>query len=40
VLNYLVSPAYNVRALEALATGAERAGRTLADVDRPQLVVC
>jgi 5,10-methylenetetrahydromethanopterin reductase len=40
VLNYLVSPDYNRRALEALAEGAGRAGRTLADVDRPQLVVC
>jgi 5,10-methylenetetrahydromethanopterin reductase len=40
VLNYLVSPAYNGRALEALAAGAERAGRTIDDVDRPQLVVC
>jgi 5,10-methylenetetrahydromethanopterin reductase len=40
VLNYLVSPAYNQRALAALAAGADRAGRTLADVDRPQLVVC
>jgi 5,10-methylenetetrahydromethanopterin reductase len=40
VLNYLVSPGYNQRALEALAAGADRRGRTLADVDRPQLVVC
>lgn len=40
VLNYLVSPAYNVRALEALERGAAKAGRVLADVDRPQLVVC
>jgi 5,10-methylenetetrahydromethanopterin reductase len=40
VLNYLVSPAYNRRALEALAEGAARAGRTVDDVDRPQLVVC
>lgn len=40
VLNYLVSPAYNQRAMEQLATGAERAGRTVADLDRPQLVVC
>jgi 5,10-methylenetetrahydromethanopterin reductase len=40
VLNYLVSPDYNRRALEALAAGADRRGRTLADVDRPQLVVC
>ena len=40
VLNYLVSPAYNDRALAALSEGADRAGRTLDDVDRPQLVVC
>jgi 5,10-methylenetetrahydromethanopterin reductase len=40
VLNYLVSPQYNGQALEALAVGAARAGRTLADIDRPQLVVC
>ncbi|HWL44280.1 MAG TPA: LLM class flavin-dependent oxidoreductase [Ilumatobacter sp.] len=40
VLNYLVSPAYNVGALEALARGAARVGRTVADIDRPQLVVC
>jgi 5,10-methylenetetrahydromethanopterin reductase len=40
VLNYLVGPAYDHQALEALAAGAERAGRTLDDVDRPQLVVC
>jgi 5,10-methylenetetrahydromethanopterin reductase len=40
VLNYLVSPAYNVGALEALARGAAKAGRTIDDIDRPQLVVC
>ncbi|MFP5489166.1 MAG: LLM class flavin-dependent oxidoreductase [Acidimicrobiia bacterium] len=40
VLNYLVSPEYNVRALDALERGAAKAGRTIADVDRPQLVVC
>ena len=40
VLNYLVGPAYNAQALEALAAGAARGGRTLDDVDRPQLVVC
>jgi 5,10-methylenetetrahydromethanopterin reductase len=40
VLNYLVSPDYNERALGHLATGLERAGRTLEDLDRPQLVVC
>jgi 5,10-methylenetetrahydromethanopterin reductase len=40
VLNYMVSPAYNDGAMERLAAGARRAGRDLADVDRPQLVVC
>lgn len=40
VLNYLVSPDYNQSALEALAIGADRAGRSLDEIDRPQLVVC
>ena len=40
VLNYLVSPDYNARAMEALGAGAAKAGRTLDDIDRPQLVVC
>lgn len=40
VLNYLVSPAYNDRALDHLARGAARAGRSVDDIDRPQLVVC
>lgn len=40
LLNYMVSPAYNAQALAALAKGAEKAGRSLDDVDRPQLVVC
>ena len=40
LLNYLVGPAYNDEALAHLAAGAERAGRTLDEVDRPQLVVC
>jgi 5,10-methylenetetrahydromethanopterin reductase len=40
VLNYLVSPTYNARAMEHLAAGAARAGRTVDDLDRPQLIVC
>jgi 5,10-methylenetetrahydromethanopterin reductase len=40
VLNYLVSPSYNVGALEALQRGAAKVGRTLDDIDRPQLIVC
>jgi 5,10-methylenetetrahydromethanopterin reductase len=40
VLNYLVSPSYNEGALHALERGAARVGRSLDEVDRPQLVVC
>lgn len=40
VLNYCVPPEYNDEALARLQAGADRAGRTLADIDRPQLVVC
>jgi len=40
LLNYLVSPEYNEKALDALAEGASRADRSLDDIDRPQLVVC
>ena len=40
VLNYLVSPEYNRKALQLLEKGAKKADRSLDDVDRPQLVVC
>ena len=40
VLNYLVSAGYNKQAMEHLEIGAERAGRSVDDLDRPQLVVC
>jgi 5,10-methylenetetrahydromethanopterin reductase len=40
VLNYCVPPEYNDNALELLASGARLAGRSLADLDLPQLVVC
>jgi 5,10-methylenetetrahydromethanopterin reductase len=40
VLNYCVPPEYNDEALASLKIGAERAGRSLAEIDRPQLVVC
>lgn len=40
VLNYCVPPEYNDQAIERLEVGAKRAGRSLDDVDRPQLVVC
>jgi 5,10-methylenetetrahydromethanopterin reductase len=40
LLNYLVGPRYNATALEHLAAGAARVGRSVEDIDRPQLVVC
>ncbi len=40
VLNYCVPPAYNDRAMELLDKGARKTGRTVEDLDRPQLVVC
>ena len=40
VLNYCVPPNYNDKALELLEAGAKLSGRTLEDIDRPQLVVC
>jgi 5,10-methylenetetrahydromethanopterin reductase len=40
VMNYCVPPEYNIKALELLEKGARKSGRTLDDIDRPQLVVC
>lgn len=40
LLNYLVSPAYNREAMNQLRTGAARVGRSLEEIDRPQLIVC
>ncbi|MBW7881758.1 MAG: LLM class flavin-dependent oxidoreductase [Caldilineaceae bacterium] len=40
VLNYCVPPEYNIEAMEQLERGAARAGRSLNEIDRPQLVVC
>lgn len=40
VLNYCVPPEYNDRALELLEKGARKAGRSLDEIDRPQLIVC
>jgi 5,10-methylenetetrahydromethanopterin reductase len=40
VLNYCVPPEYNINALELLETGAKKAGRSMKDIDTPQLVVC
>jgi 5,10-methylenetetrahydromethanopterin reductase len=39
-LNYLVHPDYNLRAMDALEVGAKRAGRSIDDIDRPQLMIC
>ena len=40
VLNYLVSPKYNEMAMAQLEIGARKAGKSIDDIDRPQLVVC
>lgn len=40
LLNYMVAPAYNAQAMASLAAGAAKAGRSVDDLDRPQLVVC
>jgi 5,10-methylenetetrahydromethanopterin reductase len=40
VLNYCVPPDYNHEALEQLEKGAKSAGRSLDEIDRPQLIVC
>lgn len=40
VLNYCVAPKYNEKALELLKNGLKKSGRTLDQLDRPQLVVC
>jgi 5,10-methylenetetrahydromethanopterin reductase len=40
VLNYLVKPEYNEEAMYHLEIGAKRAGRSIDEIDRPQLIVC
>lgn len=40
VLNYCVPPEYNIQAMERLEAGAAKAGRSIDEIDRPQLIVC
>lgn len=40
VLNYVVSVDYIKKAVGLVEKGAQKAGKTLADVDRPELLVC
>ncbi len=40
LLNYLVSPEYNRKALEHLREGANWADRSFGEIDRPQLIAC
>ena len=40
VLNYVVSVDYIKRAVSLVEQGAKKAGKTLTDVDRPELLVC
>ncbi len=40
VLNYVVSVDYIQRAIALVERGARKAGRSLAEIDRPELIVC
>lgn len=40
LLNYLVSPSYNLQVMDELERGARKAGRALSAIDRPQLILC
>lgn len=40
LLNYLVSPEYNEKALESIKRGAQKAGRRADEIDTPQLIAC
>ena len=40
VLNYCVPPDYNDLYMKNLKIGAEKAGRSMDEIDRPQLIVC
>ncbi|TPW16090.1 MAG: putative dependent oxidoreductase [Acidimicrobiaceae bacterium] len=40
VLNYVVSPGYIRAAVDLVATGAAKVGKTIDDIDRPELLVC
>lgn len=40
VLNYVVSTDYIQKAVALVEKGAQKAGKTLADIDRPELLVC
>jgi 5,10-methylenetetrahydromethanopterin reductase len=40
VLNYLVSVDYIQNAVELVSQGAAKAGKTIEDIDRPELIVC
>jgi len=39
-MNYCVPVEYNKMAMENIEIGAKRVGKTIDDIDRPQLVVC
>ncbi|MDX1523429.1 MAG: LLM class flavin-dependent oxidoreductase [Anaerolineae bacterium] len=40
VLNYCVPPEYNDEAIARLKVGLDKSGRSLDDLDRPQLMIC
>lgn len=40
VMNYCVPPEYNDQYMKHLKIGTEKSGRSINDIDRPQLIVC
>jgi 5,10-methylenetetrahydromethanopterin reductase len=40
VLNYLISPEYTSKCVESLKAAASGVGKSLSDIDRPQLIAC
>lgn len=40
LLNYMVSPKYNQMAIRQLEIGLKQSGRSIYDIDRPQLIMC
>jgi len=40
LLNYMVSPKYNQMAIRQIEIGLKQSGRSIYDIDRPQLIMC
>ncbi len=40
ILNFFVSPEYNLKAVKSIEKGAKRSGRKIGQIERPQLIAC